>query len=160
MNRLRVGILGATGMVGQRFVSLLARHPWFEVVAVLASERSAGKRLGELMVRDGIHDVDEVCREVDVFPYDDISGWAVVIYIFASEWEQYSMDMVTSCYCDHVVVVRVRMIHVPNGSPAFLSVYGTGVRNHCLNCLNHTLLHIGGWDGNLRVLWQPGTEPG
>ncbi len=66
MNRLRVGILGATGMVGQRFVSLLARHPWFEVVAVLASERSAGKRLGELMVRDGIHDVDEVCREVDV----------------------------------------------------------------------------------------------
>ena len=41
--RLRVGIIRATGMVGQRFVSLLAQHPWFEVVKVAASERSAGK---------------------------------------------------------------------------------------------------------------------
>ena len=41
--KLSVGVIGATGMVGQRFVSLLARHPWFEVVAVAASERSAGK---------------------------------------------------------------------------------------------------------------------
>ena len=42
--KLRVGVLGATGMVGQRFVSLLENHPWFEVVLVAASERSAGKR--------------------------------------------------------------------------------------------------------------------
>ena len=41
--KLRVGVLGATGMVGQRFVSLLENHPWFEVVLVAASERSAGK---------------------------------------------------------------------------------------------------------------------
>ena len=41
--KLRVGILGATGMVGQRFISLLENHPWFEVVAVAASPRSAGK---------------------------------------------------------------------------------------------------------------------
>ena len=43
MSKLRVGILGATGMVGQRFVHLLANHPWFEVVTVAASPRSAGK---------------------------------------------------------------------------------------------------------------------
>ncbi len=43
MSKLRVGILGATGMVGQRFISLLENHPWFEVVAVAASPRSAGK---------------------------------------------------------------------------------------------------------------------
>ena len=42
--KLRVGILGATGMVGQRFISLLENHPWFEVVTIAASERSAGKR--------------------------------------------------------------------------------------------------------------------
>jgi aspartate-semialdehyde dehydrogenase len=42
-NKLRVGVLGATGMVGQRFVSLLADHPWFEVSAVAASASSAGK---------------------------------------------------------------------------------------------------------------------
>ena len=45
--KLRVGILGATGMVGQRFISLLENHPWYEVVAVAASPRSAGKTYEE-----------------------------------------------------------------------------------------------------------------
>lgn len=45
--KLRVGILGATGMVGQRFISLLDGHPWFEVVLVAASPRSAGKTYEE-----------------------------------------------------------------------------------------------------------------
>ncbi len=45
--KLKVGVLGATGMVGQRFVSLLAEHPWFEVSAVAASPNSAGKPYGE-----------------------------------------------------------------------------------------------------------------
>ena len=42
--KLKVGILGGTGIVGQRFISLLENHPWFEVVTIAASERSAGKR--------------------------------------------------------------------------------------------------------------------
>jgi len=45
--RLSVGVLGATGMVGQRFVALLADHPWFEVKAVAASPSSAGKSYAE-----------------------------------------------------------------------------------------------------------------
>jgi len=45
--KLRAGIVGATGMVGQRFVSLLADHPWFQVVTVAASGRSAGKTYAE-----------------------------------------------------------------------------------------------------------------
>ena len=45
--KLRVGILGGTGMVGQRFISLLENHPWFEVVAIAASPRSAGKTYEE-----------------------------------------------------------------------------------------------------------------
>ena len=45
--KLRVGILGATGMVGQIFISLLENHPWFEVVTVAASARSAGKTYEE-----------------------------------------------------------------------------------------------------------------
>lgn len=45
--KLRVGILGATGMVGQRFISLLEGHPWFEVVTLAASPRSAGKTYEE-----------------------------------------------------------------------------------------------------------------
>ena len=45
--KLKVGILGGTGMVGQRFISLLENHPWFEVTTVAASERSAGKTYEE-----------------------------------------------------------------------------------------------------------------
>ena len=45
--KLRVGILGGTGMVGQRFISLLENHPWFEVVTIAASPRSAGKTYEE-----------------------------------------------------------------------------------------------------------------
>lgn len=41
--KLKVGVLGATGMVGQRFIALLENHPWYEVAAVAASPRSAGK---------------------------------------------------------------------------------------------------------------------
>ena len=47
MERLRVGIIGATGMVGQRFISLLRGHPWFQVTCVAASARSAGKTYRE-----------------------------------------------------------------------------------------------------------------
>jgi aspartate-semialdehyde dehydrogenase len=82
MERLRVGILGATGMVGQRFVHLLKDHPWFEVVSVAASARSAGKPYAEavagrwampegipqtvagLMVRE-VMEIAEIAGEVD-----------------------------------------------------------------------------------------------
>ena len=40
--KLRVGILGGTGMVGQRFIALLENHPWFEVTTIAASQRSEG----------------------------------------------------------------------------------------------------------------------
>ena len=45
--KLKVGILGGTGMVGQRFISLLEDHPWFEVTTIAASPRSAGKTYEE-----------------------------------------------------------------------------------------------------------------
>jgi aspartate-semialdehyde dehydrogenase len=47
MSKIRVGILGATGMVGQHFVRLLQDHPWFEITALAASGRSEGKRYDE-----------------------------------------------------------------------------------------------------------------
>ncbi|MBQ8345592.1 MAG: aspartate-semialdehyde dehydrogenase, partial [Clostridia bacterium] len=43
MEKMKVGVVGATGMVGQRFLTLLENHPYFEVVALAASARSAGK---------------------------------------------------------------------------------------------------------------------
>lgn len=82
--KLRVGILGATGMVGQRFISLLNNHPWFNVVVVAASPQSAGKKYGEVMngrwnMKTGIpecvkniviraveEDFDEITKSVDL----------------------------------------------------------------------------------------------
>src|SRR5437868_719810 len=46
-SKIPVGILGATGMVGQRFIQLLEAHPWFEVAWVAASERSAGQKYAD-----------------------------------------------------------------------------------------------------------------
>ena len=47
MKEYRVGIIGATGMVGQRFVTLMEGHPWFKLTALAASGRSAGKTYEE-----------------------------------------------------------------------------------------------------------------
>ena len=81
-DKLKVGLLGGTGMVGQRFISLLEGHPWFEVTLVAASERSAGKTYEEavgerwkmpkpmpeavknLIVRN-VNEVESVAAEVD-----------------------------------------------------------------------------------------------
>lgn len=80
--KLKVGILGATGMVGQRFIALLENHPWFEVVTVAASPRSAGKTYEEAvggrwkmdtpmpdavkkLVVMNVNEVDQVALSVD-----------------------------------------------------------------------------------------------
>lgn len=49
MKKFRVGIIGCTGMVGQRFATLLAEHPWFEVTVLAASPHSAGKTYKEAL---------------------------------------------------------------------------------------------------------------
>ena len=82
-DKLRVAVLGGTGMVGQRFITLLANHPWFEVTTIAASPRSAGKtyaeavdgrwKLGDIPVPEqaknivvkSVEDVEEVTRDVD-----------------------------------------------------------------------------------------------
>ena len=83
MKKYNVGIIGATGMVGQRFSLLLSNHPWFNVKVVAASERSAGKKLkdaignkwamtepipeniAELTVMDAKADVEKIAEQVD-----------------------------------------------------------------------------------------------
>jgi len=47
MSKIPVAILGATGIVGQRFIEMLADHPWFEITALVGSDRSAGKKYGD-----------------------------------------------------------------------------------------------------------------
>ncbi|MBM4434822.1 MAG: aspartate-semialdehyde dehydrogenase [Chloroflexi bacterium] len=70
MKKRKVAVLGATGTVGQRFISLLAGHPWFELVALTGSGRSVGQRYG-----DAVHwllpaDVPEGVADMPVLPTD------------------------------------------------------------------------------------------
>lgn len=83
MKKYNVGIIGATGMVGQRFATLLADHPWFDVKVLAASPRSAGKsykeavgkkwamteaipeRLADIIVKDAAADISEIAAAVD-----------------------------------------------------------------------------------------------
>lgn len=83
MKKYQVGIVGATGMVGQRFMTLLADHPWFDVVCLAASSRSAGKTYEEaignkwcmdveipekykkMVVKDATNDIDDITSMVD-----------------------------------------------------------------------------------------------
>ncbi len=90
-DKLKVGILGGTGMVGQRFIALLENHPWFEVTTIAASPRSAGKTYAEAVgdrwkmttpmpeavkniVVMNVNEVEKVAAEVDfVFSAVDMS---------------------------------------------------------------------------------------
>ena len=75
--KLRVGVIGATGYVGQRFISLLENHPWFECVALCASPRSAGKRYEEAVA--GRWKIDrpmpEYAKDMIVYGTDDIEAY-------------------------------------------------------------------------------------
>src|SRR5258708_21054534 len=67
-NRVRVGILGATGMVGQRFVQMLEKHPEFEITALAASDRSQGKSYGEACTWPLVGDMPALVRAMVVQP--------------------------------------------------------------------------------------------
>jgi aspartate-semialdehyde dehydrogenase len=64
--KFRVGLLGATGMVGQRFVHMLANHPWFELADLAASERSSGKKYGDVVKWHLDSPIPEVARDLVV----------------------------------------------------------------------------------------------
>src|SRR3990167_2164096 len=64
MSKIPVGILGETGMVGQRFITLLKNHPWFEVVAVAASPRSVGKIIANLTIQAVESDMDKIAQKI------------------------------------------------------------------------------------------------
>ena len=66
--KYRVCVLGATGLVGQRFVSLLANHPWFKLEILAASEKYVGRRYGEVVNWVIDEPLPEHVREIEVFP--------------------------------------------------------------------------------------------
>ena len=77
-DKLKVAVLGGTGMVGQRFISILENHPWFEVTAIGASPRSAGKTYEEAVggrwKLDG--DIPDSVRNITIQDVSDVEGIA------------------------------------------------------------------------------------
>jgi aspartate-semialdehyde dehydrogenase len=72
MTEISVGILGATGMVGQRFVHLLADHPWFKVTVLAASDASAGRPYGEVCNWVLPSAMPDAARDLTVRPIDEV----------------------------------------------------------------------------------------
>jgi aspartate-semialdehyde dehydrogenase len=74
MKKIKVGILGATGSVGQRFVQLLDGHPWFELGALFASERSVGKKYREVAKWFLPYEMPEEAAEMVVQSMNDVDA--------------------------------------------------------------------------------------
>ena len=74
MSKISVAVLGATGMIGQRFIQMLEDHPYFEIEGLYASERSQGKKLSQVLkVRDHVYLDETMDREIEVMDVSKIS---------------------------------------------------------------------------------------
>lgn len=111
-NKIKAGILGATGTVGQRFVSLLVNHPWFEISALAASERSAGKtyeealggrwnmniplpkHIGDMTVQN-IRDIDYISQQVD-FVFSAVNMPKEEIKVIEEEYAKHEIPVVSN----------------------------------------------------------------
>lgn len=111
-NKLKVGILGATGTVGQRFVSLLVNHPWFEISVLAASERSAGKtygealggrwhmelplpkHIGDITVRN-VREIDCISRQVD-FVFSAVNMPKEEIRVLEEEYARHEVPVISN----------------------------------------------------------------
>ena len=134
--KLRVGILGATGMVGQRFIALLENHPWYEVVTVAASARSAGKTYEEAvgdnwkmdtpmpeavknLVVMNVNEVEEVAAGVD-FVFSAVNMSKDEIKAIEEEYAKTETPVVSN-NCAHRWTPDVPMV-VPEINPEHFDV--------------------------------------
>lgn len=80
MNKIPVAILGATGLVGQRFITLLYNHPWFEIAELAASDNSVGKKYGDAAKWQLPVEIPEHIREMIVLPSDPVRVQAPMVF--------------------------------------------------------------------------------
>lgn len=85
MQKIPVAILGATGLVGQRLVHLLAEHPWFEIRALAASDNSVGKKYAEVAKWKLPHPIPESVRDLIVQPCEPGMDVALVFSALPSD---------------------------------------------------------------------------
>lgn len=111
MKKYKVGIVGATGMVGQRFVSIVSKHPWFELTVLAASPRSAGKTyreacrwamsepmpesVADMVVLDATADIDKITSSVD-FVFSAVSMPKQDVYDLELEYAKRECPVVSN----------------------------------------------------------------
>ncbi len=109
MEKYRVGIVGATGMVGQRFVSLLKDHPWFEVTCLAASARSAGKTYREAVGSRWAFDWEIPANVADMIVLDaadiDAVGEKVDFVFCAVDMKKDEIRALEEAYAKHEIPV-------------------------------------------------------
>ncbi|MDY4104852.1 MAG: aspartate-semialdehyde dehydrogenase, partial [Oscillospiraceae bacterium] len=137
MKKYRVGVIGCTGMVGQRFVTLIDQHPWFELKVVAASARSAGMTYGEaigkrwkidtpmpeaaknLVVMDATNDIDKIVSQVD-FVFSAVDMKKEEIQALEEEYAKHECPVVSNNSA-HRWTPDVPMI-IPEINPEHLEV--------------------------------------
>ena len=135
--KYKVGVIGATGMVGQRYVFLLSNHPWFDLTVVAASPRSAGKKYGdcvagkwempaplsaataELIVKDATNDIAAIAAEVD-FVFSAVDMKKEEIYALEEAYAKAECPVITNNSA-HRWTPDVPMI-IPELNPEHLNV--------------------------------------
>ena len=137
MKKYRVGVIGCTGMVGQRFVTLIDQHPWFELKVVAASARSAGMTYEEaigkrwkidtpmpeaaknLVVMDATNDIDKIVSQVD-FVFSAVDMKKEEIQALEEEYAKHECPVVSNNSA-HRWTPDVPMI-IPEINPEHLEV--------------------------------------
>ncbi len=137
MKKFNVGVIGATGMVGQRFMLLLANHPWFHVTVLAASARSAGKsykeavgdkwafetpipeNLADMTVKNAEEDIDEIASAVD-FVFCAVNMDKAKIRALEEKYAQKEIPVVSNNSA-HRFTADVPMI-IPEVNPEHLEI--------------------------------------
>lgn len=145
MKKISVGIIGATGMVGQRFITLLVNHPWFEVVSVAASPRSAGRlykeavegrwlmkekipaAVAELMVLAVENDIDKIAKDIS-FVFSALDMEKDAIKVLENEFAKRGVPVISNNSA-HRWTDDVPMI-MPEINPEHLKVISQQQKNH------------------------------
>lgn len=137
MKKYRVGVIGGTGMVGQRFVTLLEKHPWFQLSVIAASPRSAGKAYEDavgsrwamttpmpeeakkLIVMDAVADLDKIVSAVD-FVFSAVDMKKEEIKVLEETYAKHECPVISNNSA-HRWTEDVPMV-VPELNPEHLSV--------------------------------------
>lgn len=145
MSKIPVGILGATGMVGQRFVTLLAEHPWFEIVCVAASPKSAGKSYQEAVSNRWVMEekIPKSIASLRVFIVEndrDVIAKQVSFVFSALDMEKESIRTVENAFAEkNIPVVSNNSAHrwtedvpmiIPEINPDHLTLITTQQKHH------------------------------